>query len=123
MHATPLVAIVDDDVSVRESLPDLIRHFGYSTRAFVSAEDFLASGLVDMADCLVLDIAMPGMTGPELHLTLKHQQRAIPVIFISGQADENVCRELLRQGAVACLSKPLNPDALAKALETAAPSN
>lgn len=122
MRANALVTVVDDDESVRESLPDLIRLFGFSTQAFASAEEFLASDLVDKTDCLVLDIAMPGMSGPELHLALKRQKCAIPVIFISGQANDAMCEELLRQGAVGCLPKPLNPDALAKALKMAAPT-
>ena len=81
----PLLSVVDDDESVRESLPDLLREFGFAARAFPSAEEFLSSGCVDETSCLILDIAMPGMTGPELHQELKRRGQEIPTIFITGQ--------------------------------------
>ena len=86
----PLLSVVDDDESVRESLPDLLREFGFAARAFSSAEEFLSSGCVDETSCLILDIAMPGMTGPELHQELKRRGQEIPVIFITGQRDETI---------------------------------
>ena len=91
MTTTPsLVSVVDDDESIRESLPDLLREFGFAVRAFSSAEEFLASDCVDQTKCLILDIAMPGMTGPELQQELKRRRQAIPIIFITAQRDETI---------------------------------
>ena len=84
-----LLSVVDDDESMRESLPDLIKEFGFAARAFSSAEEFLSSGSVDETSCLILDIAMPGMSGPELHQELKRRGEEIPTIFITGQKDES----------------------------------
>ena len=84
-----LLSVVDDDESMRESLPDLIKEFGFTARAFSSAEEFLSSGSVDETSCLILDIAMPGMSGPELHQELKRRGEEIPAIFITGQKDES----------------------------------
>ncbi|MGH9759795.1 MAG: response regulator, partial [Blastocatellia bacterium] len=95
-----LVSVVDDDESVRESLPDLLRELGYAARAFSSAEEFLASDCVDQAGCLILDVAMPGMTGPDLQRELKLRQQEIPIVFITGHGDESVRPRLLEQGAV-----------------------
>ena len=119
MVKRPLVSVVDDDESVRESLPDLLREFGYSARAFSSAEEFLASGCVGETRCLVLDIAMPGMTGPELQQELTVRGQDIPIVFITAQADETVRARLLEQGAVECLFKPFSDMALLEALNAA----
>ena len=115
----PLVSVVDDDESVRESLPDLLKEFGYSARAFSSAEEFLTSGLVDQTRCLILDIAMPGMTGPELQRELKHRGRRIPIVFITAHWDGSVRPRMLEQGAVECLFKPFSDTALLEALKAA----
>jgi len=115
----PLVSLVDDDESVRESLPDLLGEFGFVARAFSSAQEFLASGCVDDTDCLILDIAMPGMSGPELYQELKRRGQEIPTIFITGQRDEMVRARLIKQGAVEFLLKPLNDEALVAAIKTA----
>jgi FixJ family two-component response regulator len=112
----PLVAVIDDDESVRESLPDLLREFGYSVLAFSSAEAFLASDCLFETRCLILDISMPGMTGPELQQQLTDRGQEIPVIFITARADERVRARLVDQGAVACLSKPFSDTALLAAL-------
>jgi FixJ family two-component response regulator len=114
-----LVSVVDDDESVRESLPDLLREFGFDARAFPSAEEFLASDFVAQTRCLVLDIAMPGMTGPDLQRELVRRRRCIPVVFITAQRDENIRPRVLEQGAVACLFKPFSDTALLEALNTA----
>ena len=114
-----LVALVDDDESVRESLPDLLREFGYSARAFSSAKEFLGSAAVETARCLIADIAMPGMTGPELHRELESRGRAIPVIFITAQKDEATRVRLLAEGAVDCLFKPFSYTELQTALHVA----
>lgn len=113
------ISVVDDDESVRESLPDLLRSFGFEACAFASAEAFLASGVMDTTKCLVLDIAMPGMRGPELYAELVRRLRAMPVVFITGNANPDLCEQLLKQGAVACLSKPFDPHALVEAVQRA----
>jgi FixJ family two-component response regulator len=115
----PLVSVVDDDESVRESLPDLLRELGYSVRAFSSAVEFLASDCVGETKCLILDIAMPGMTGSDLQQELTVRGQAIPIIFITAQADETVRQRLLEQGAVECLFKPFSDTTLFEALNAA----
>jgi len=117
MH--PLVSVVDDDESVRESLPDLLREFGFTVQAFASAEEFLASGFVGQTKCLILDIAMPGMSGPDLQRELKLRRQDIPIVFITAHGDNTVRPRLLEQGAVDCLFKPFSDTALRDALNTA----
>jgi FixJ family two-component response regulator len=115
----PLVSVVDDDESVRESLPDLLKEFGFAPRVFSSPEDFLASDCVDQTKCLILDIAMPGMSGPDLQRELKLHGREIPIIFITASMDKTVRPRLLEQGAVECLFKPFSDTALLAALNAA----
>jgi FixJ family two-component response regulator len=115
----PLVAVVDDDESIREALPDLIKEFGFSARAFSSAEDFLSSGSANETTCLILDVAMPGMSGPELYQELKRRAQDIPVIFITAQRDEAIRARVLGQGATAFLIKPFTDAALLAAIKTA----
>ena len=119
MMARLLVSVVDDDESVRESLPDLLRECGYAAQAFSSAEEFLASDYVGQTGCLILDIAMPGMTGPELHRELMRRKSRIPVVFVTAQGDELTRPRMLEQGAVECLSKPFSDAALLTALSAA----
>ncbi len=114
-----LVSVVDDDESMRESLPDLLTEFGYAARAFSSAEEFLASDCVDQTKCLVLDIAMPGMTGPDLQRHLKIRQPEIPIVFITANRDESLRARMLKEGAVECLFKPFSDTALLDALQAA----
>ena len=114
-----LVSIVDDDESVRESLPDLLRELGFAASAFSSAEEFLASDCVEQTKCLLLDVAMPGMSGPDLHQELRRRRKEIPTVFITAQRDENVRSRLIEQGAVECLFKPFSEDALLEALNAA----
>ena len=104
----PLVSVVDDDESVRESLPDLLRELGYSVRAFSSAQALLASDSVAETSCLIPDIAMPGMTGPDLQQELTVRGQEIPIVFITAQADDTVRTCALEQGAVECLFKPFS---------------
>lgn len=118
-----LVSVVDDDESVSESLPDLLRQFGFAVQAFSSAEAFLASDAVEATRCLILDIAMPGMSGPELQRELKRRQRRIPIVFITAHADSSVRPRLLEQGAIECLFKPFSEAALLKALDAAVQAN
>jgi FixJ family two-component response regulator len=113
----PLVSVVDDDESVRESLPDLLKELGYSARAFSSAEEFLGSDCVGETRCLILDIAMPGLTGPDLQQELTVRGQEIPIVFITAQADETVRARALEQGAVECLFKPFSDTALSEALD------
>jgi FixJ family two-component response regulator len=115
----PLISVVDDDESVRESLPDLLGEFGFAARAFSSAEEFLLSDCVDQTRCLILDVAMPGMSGPELQHELKLRQKEIPIIFITAQTDESIRPRLLDQGAVGVLLKPFNDTALLGAINAA----
>jgi FixJ family two-component response regulator len=114
-----LVSVVDDDESVRESLPDLLRQFGFAAQAFSSAEAFLASEVVSETSCLILDVAMPGMSGPDLQEELIRRQQAIPIVFITANGDKTVRPRLLAQGAVECLFKPFSETALLDALNAA----
>jgi FixJ family two-component response regulator len=114
-----LVAVVDDDESIRESLPDLLREFGFAARAFSSAEEFLGSDCIGDTRCLILDVAMPGMSGPDLQRELARRRQAVPIIFITGYADEMLRPKLLEQGAVECLSKPFSDTALLEVLRYA----
>lgn len=114
-----LSVVVDDDESVRESLPDLLGEFGFAARAFSSAKEFLSSGCVDETSCLLLDVAMPGMGGPELYQELKRLGKEIPVIFITGQRDETIRARLLKQGAAGFLLKPFSDADLLAAIKTA----
>jgi FixJ family two-component response regulator len=116
MSQRAYIAVVDDDESVRESLPDLIRIFGHEAEAFSSAEEFLASSGVDLAKCLVLDIAMPGMSGIELQRELTRLGRRIPIVFITAHGDEQICQRLRKIGTVECLLKPFTDTTLFDAL-------
>jgi len=114
-----LVTVVDDDESVRESLPDLLREFGYAVEAFSSAEGFLESNSIGPTRCLILDIAMPGMTGLDLQLELNRRGQQIPIIFITGQKDEAIRARAFARGAVDVLLKPFSDTALLDALNSA----
>ena len=114
-----LVSVVDDDESVRESLPDLLMEYGYAVKVFSSPEEFLAAGYVEKTKCLIVDVAMPKMSGPDLQKELKRRQYAIPIIFITAHGTETLRERLMAQGAVACLSKPFSDKALLEALNTA----
>jgi len=114
-----LVSIVDDDESVRESLPDLLREFGFAVEAFSSAEEFLASDHVDRTSCLILDMAMPGMSGPDLQRELRLRKQEIPIVFITGHGDETVRPRVLAEGAAECLLKPFSDASLREALDVA----
>ena len=113
------MAVVDDDESVRESLPDLLRQLGFAAEPFSSAEAFLASERVIDTNCLILDIAMPGMSGPDLQQELIRRRQQIPILFITATGDRTVRSRLLAHGAVECLFKPFSDTALLDALKTA----
>jgi FixJ family two-component response regulator len=119
MAKRSLVSVVDDDESVRESLPDLLWQLGFVSQAFSSAEAFLASEVVGETSCLLLDIAMPGMSGPELQQELTHRGQTIPIVFITGHGDRTIRPRLLASGAAECLFKPFSEAALLDALDAA----
>jgi FixJ family two-component response regulator len=114
-----LVAVVDDDESVRESLPDLLGQHGFEALAFASAEDFLSSRHRDRFRCLILDVAMPGMNGLELQAELNRRSQGVPIVFITAQFDETLRSRVLERGAAECLLKPFTEAALLRALDTA----
>jgi FixJ family two-component response regulator len=118
-----LVSIVDDDESVRESLPDLLSELGYSVQAFSSADEFLASNYVGLTRCLILDVSMPGMSGPDLQRELALRRRQIPIVFITAHRDETIRRRLVQEGAAECLFKPFSDIALRNALDAALRAN
>jgi FixJ family two-component response regulator len=113
------IAIVDDDEFMRESLQDLLREIGYSVKPFASGEEFLASDVIHHTDCVILDIAMPGMSGPELQRELVTRRLEVPVIFITAHGDQMVRSRLIQEGAVDCLFKPFTEAALLSALNAA----
>jgi FixJ family two-component response regulator len=110
---------VDDDESVRESLPHLLRELGFDVEAFSSAEEFLESGSVGTTSCLILDVAMPGMSGPDLQRELARRRHDIPIVFITAHRDHMIRPQVLESGAVECLYKPFSESDLLGALEAA----
>jgi FixJ family two-component response regulator len=117
--AKSLISVVDDDESVRESLPDMLRKFGFAAEVFSSAEDFLASEHLHQTRCLVLDVAMPGMSGPDLQAELHDRALAIPIVFITANGDAATRPRLMQDGAVECLFKPFSLTALRDAVHAA----
>ncbi|MGN8342496.1 response regulator [Pseudomonas sp. SMV71] len=116
-----LVSVVDDDESVREALPDLLKEFGFAVQAFSSAQAFLASGCISQTRCLILDVVMPGMSGPDLQKELARRELFIPIIFITALGEAALRPQLMKLGAVECLTKPFSEAALLKALSAALP--
>ena len=114
-----LVSVVDDDESIREALSGLLRQFGFAAETFASAEAFLASEFVGETSCLLLDLAMPGMSGPDLQQELTRRRQKIPIVFITAYGDASVLRRLLARGAVRCLAKPFTDAALLDAVDAA----
>jgi FixJ family two-component response regulator len=114
-----LVSVVDDDESVRESLPDLLRDFGFDVQVFSSAEAFAESPTIREINCLILDVGLPGMSGPDLHKELLRQGHDIPTIFVTAQTDPALFSRLIDAGAVACLFKPFSDAALLDAITNA----
>jgi FixJ family two-component response regulator len=122
-RADLLVAIVDDDESVRESLPDLLRGFGFAAAAFASADEFLNFADMSRTRCLLLDVCMPGMSGPELQLELASRGIRVPIIFITARADTSIREKLMQGGAAACLFKPFSELQLQHAFDVALRQN
>jgi FixJ family two-component response regulator len=114
-----LVAIVDDDDSVRDTLKELLRAAGFSSRTFESAEDFLGSGHQQDTACLITDIRMPGMSGLELQTRLNAERCRIPTIFITAHGDEEMRFQALRAGAVEFLPKPFDDEVLIETIRVA----
>ena len=115
----PLVSVVDDSDSVREALPGLLEHAGFDVQAFASAEAFLEFDAAETTSCLILDIGLPGMSGPDLQQELRRRGSIVPIVFITAQGDKSLLPVLLNRGAVACLFKPFSDTALLQALDTA----
>jgi FixJ family two-component response regulator len=122
-ESRPLVTVIDDDESVRESLPDLLREFGVTVQTFDSAEGFLSKGDLHQTSCLILDVAMPGISGPQLQQELYRRGIRIPIVFITAHADTLTRAKLLNSGAVDCLLKPFGDQELRSALDRALARN
>ena len=120
---TPVIFVVDDDESVRESLGGLFEAVGYRVEVFASAEEFLSSPTLSQTDCLILDVRMPGMSGPELQRELTVRRSRTPIVFITAHADEGVCIKLRNAGAIDCLQKPFTEEAVLAAVEAALRAN
>jgi FixJ family two-component response regulator len=119
----PLISIVDDDDSLRNSLNNLIRSVGFCVQGFSSAEAFLNSNQLHDTACLILDVRMPGMSGLDLQRQLVADNSRIPIVFITSHGDDNVRTQALEAGAVDILYKPFREEALLKAIHTALKSN
>jgi FixJ family two-component response regulator len=117
--ATELMAIVDDDESVRDATSSLLRSNGFKVEVFSSAEEFLESPFLTLTGCVLLDIGMPGMSGLELQRRLIGAGWRIPIIYITAHVDPKIRQEAIRAGAAAFLSKPFSEDALLQAIHIA----
>ena len=115
----PLVAIVDDDASVRQSTDRLIRSLGYRTQVFATGQEFLSSGAAESAACALLDVRMPGMDGLEVQLCLAERGSCVPIVFLTGQASDEEERRARTAGAVEFLRKPVRQTSLREAIESA----
>jgi two-component system response regulator FixJ len=115
----PLIAVVDDDQSVREALDNLISSVGFEVKLFASAEDFLDSDTPSQTDCAILDVRLPGISGPELQQRLAAGGQSIPIIIITAQGDDKTQDEAVAAGAIAFLKKPVREEVLLAALESA----
>jgi FixJ family two-component response regulator len=115
----PLVAIVDDDESIRQTTEDLLESAGFSAASFASADSFLRSQRLKRFRCMIVDMRMPGMTGIELHQRLAASKRAMPTILISAYLDDRVRAQALQTGVVCCLAKPFAPEELLACVRTA----
>jgi FixJ family two-component response regulator len=115
----PRIVVVDDDASVRESLHGLLESLGYAVETFPSALAFLGADCLARTDCLILDVRMPGMRGPDLQRELARRGSDVPIVFITAYGDEDIGPRVLSEGAVACLLKPFSEDALLTAIRAA----
>lgn len=117
--ATPIVFVVDDDVSVRESLELLIRYEGWQAEIFASADEFLSRPRALVPSCLILDLSLPGLSGLELQTRIANERSDMPIIFITGQGDIPSTVQAMKAGAVEFLTKPFPDDALLSAIRQA----
>jgi FixJ family two-component response regulator len=115
--------VVDDDDSVRESLRGLLESLGFKVRTFASARELLESECATESDCLILDVRMPGMLGPDLQRELARRGSVVPIVFITAFGDEEIRPRVLSEGAVDCLLKPFSEEALLRAIRSAIPSH
>jgi FixJ family two-component response regulator len=118
-HVAPIVFVVDDDISVRESLELLIRCEGWQPEAFASAQEFLDYPRVLLPNCLVLDVSLPGLNGLELQRIVADERTDMPIIFITGHGDVPMTVQAMKAGAVEFLTKPFNDDVLLTAIRAA----
>jgi FixJ family two-component response regulator len=118
-HATPIVFVVDDDISVRESLELLIRDAGWRPETFESAQEFLSHPRILVPSCLVLDVTLPGLNGLELQKRVAADRTDMPIIFITGYGDVPITVQAMKAGAVEFLTKPFDDDALLSAIQQA----
>jgi FixJ family two-component response regulator len=114
-----LIAVVDDDISVRESVESLLKSVGFQVNTYCSAEEFLGSPRLDAADCLILDVRLEGMSGPDLQRELKTAGHSIPIVFVTAHETEALRERMFADGAIDCLLKPFNDDILLDAVEIA----
>jgi FixJ family two-component response regulator len=121
MPAASLIAVVDDDASIRQSLHGLLQSIGFAVETFASAQAYLDSECLTSTDCLILDVRMPGMRGPDLQRELARRGHDVPIVFITAHGDEDIRPRVLSEGAIACLLKPFTEEALLKAIRTAIP--
>jgi FixJ family two-component response regulator len=118
-NRSSLIAVIDDDISVRESVESLLKSVGFKVNTFSSAEEFIGSPRLDSADCLILDVRLDGMSGPDLQRELKAGGRTIPIVFVTAHETEALRERMMADGAIDCLLKPFNDDALLNAVEIA----
>ena len=114
-----LVSVIDDDESVRDALPDLLRAFGFAAATFSSAEEFMQSETILLTNCLVLDVSLPGISGPDLQRELAESRIYIPIVFITAHEDEAIRSSVLEAGAIEYLLKPFGNAALLRAVRQA----
>ena len=119
LHLTPIVFVVDDDVSVRESLESLIRFEGWQPETFASAQEFLDYPRVHIPNCLVLDVSLPGLNGLDLQRLIAGERTDMPIIFITGHGDVPMTVQAMKAGAVEFLTKPFSDDVLLRAIRQA----
>jgi FixJ family two-component response regulator len=117
--ASPVIFVVDDDISVRESLELLLRHEGLAVETFVSAQDFLARPRISVPSCLILDVSLPGLNGLELQKLIAQDRHDMPIIFITGHGDIPMTVRAMKAGAAEFLTKPFGDEVLLKAIRTA----
>jgi len=119
LHLSPIVFVVDDDISVRESLESLIRCEGWQPQTFASAQEFLDYPRVHIPNCLVLDVSLPGLTGLDLQKVIAGERTDMPIIFITGHGDVPMTVQAMKAGAVEFLTKPFNDGVLLTAIRAA----